>query len=285
MLSESELKSTLSEFKQNSDTVPPDEELSVLLDAMLYHIGSPDGVLRDELIYSTFGQWIRPGHLSTSHLQKLWSTAVDDRHLVCGLGEVSTDSVLTRSFSVLLIGLLVELHRRSPFLTTQQVFYTKQRVLEYACGERDRRGYLDDRGWAHSAAHTADVIDELAQCSELGPSDLMEMLDVIQQMAAEAGIVYIYDEDERLSVPVVAILRRNLLGKVEWEGWIGRFPDHVFEGMTGMADYQRRINTKRFLRCVYFRIRKHVTPQQIPPELSEAVLNCLERTIHQITRF
>lgn len=114
------LKETLLTIRANSFLAPPHAfELAL---EMVTHIGSPDPQLRDELIYSTFSHWIEEGVLSPEQLQELLAIALDDQHLFYRIGESGTDSVFTRSFSVLLLPLILILHRNILFSPKKRSF-------------------------------------------------------------------------------------------------------------------------------------------------------------------
>ncbi len=118
MQNEIELKEKLQGLAQNKFRLSENDDLSELIPQMLYHIGSIDDYLRDELIYSAFGTWIlRYNAIDFQQLRKILPIALDEQHMFCKLGEQDTDSVFTRSFSVLLLPLLLITHRAHPFLS------------------------------------------------------------------------------------------------------------------------------------------------------------------------
>jgi hypothetical protein len=48
--------------------------------------------------------------------------------------------------------------------------------------EKEHRGFVSEKSWAHFIAHAADPLDDLAQCSELDESDLAEILEAIRNV-------------------------------------------------------------------------------------------------------
>ncbi len=134
---------------------------------MAAHIGSPDPELRDDLIYDIFAHWIEADLLDAGQLKQLLDVSLDGSHLFYRIGESGTDSVFTRTFSALVIALIVDAHRRHAFLTSGELHRVKDEIEDYLCRERDVRGYVDGKGWAHAVAHAADMLAELAQCPEL----------------------------------------------------------------------------------------------------------------------
>ncbi len=82
---------------------------------MLEFIGDEDPELRDLLIYTAFSKWIcTHNYFSNDELATLLKLALDDNRLFLSLGNVEDCTVLTRSFSTLLIALLLNKHIAIP---------------------------------------------------------------------------------------------------------------------------------------------------------------------------
>lgn len=251
---ETTLKERLLNISQNDYRVLDGSDPFSLALEMMDQIGSVDSELRDDLIYSIFNQWIYKDKLFTgdqlSHL--LW-TALDQNHIGYRLGEENTDSVFTRSFSVLLLPLLLIRHRENPYLNDKDIHLIKIQLLKYLKEERDVRGYVEGKGWAHSAAHTGDALDDLAQSKEMGAEDLLEILYAIGDKMNYEPTQYIFEEDERMATAVVSILERQLLTDDKIIHWINDFVKAGKEKKPLSNNFGPR-NIKQFLRSVYFRI-------------------------------
>lgn len=170
MLTESELKAQLSAIAATEYRASIGVDAGSLTLDMLTHLGSIDAELRDRLIYTTFVKWARAGLYAPDRYRALLNSLLDDRHLFHGLGERDTDTVFMRSFSALLCVWSVYHHRQQPYLAREEVLAAFDRVLDYFSREVDLRGYVEGKGWAHAVAHTADLLDEFAQCEEIDQS-------------------------------------------------------------------------------------------------------------------
>lgn len=104
---------------------------------MMKHIGSPDPVLRDELIYVTLATWIGQGVFSEEQLRDVLQLSLDDKHLFYGIGEQGTDSVFTRTFSVLLLPPILSVDRERPFLNKEDIAGIHHRLTTYLECEKD----------------------------------------------------------------------------------------------------------------------------------------------------
>lgn len=256
MLTELQLKEALQLLAQTEFHLPEQNDGSALIPAMLQHIGSPDAVLRDDLIYSAFATWIYTDNsLSPDQLRRILQTALDEQHLFYKIGEENTDSIFRRSFSALLLPLVLIRHRAQPYLTLAEVDQTQQHLLRYLREEKDHRGFVPGKGWAHGFAHSADGLDELAQCAELDAPDLREILQAIRSVICVAEEVYSCGEEERLATAVVAVARRRVLGEAEFSDWLEGF----VEATLAIEEYPQKLvllsNVKNFLQSLHFRLR------------------------------
>lgn len=230
----------------------------VLTASMMNAIGTVDGELRDALIYTTFAHLITEDRLNPESLKKLLAESLDESHLFHGLGESGTDSVFARAFSVLVVALILYADRRRSFLSGTEMVHVKESLIDYLKGEQDRRGYVEGKGWAHAIAHTADVFDEMAKHPLLESNGLYELLETIQNKLLWGEGVDTHNEDERLALPVFAIMERRLVKDERIFRWIEDFQHLLVKAKETSTDTQSmnmRLNVRNFLRSLFFRLR------------------------------
>ncbi len=265
------LKERLGQIAKDEFRVDSDAERWTLALTMTLFIGSPDSELRDGLIYPAFYTWILKHELFTAvQLHQLLDLAIDENHLFYRLGEKGTDAVFTRSFSALLLPLLLIAHRKRPFLTQLEIVNLKETVIRYLELEQDVRGYVGEKGWAHAVAHAADALDDLALCQELGADDLRDILAAIQQKIGTDNYVFVHEEDERMGTAVTSLLSRQALDETEINDWIRSFIPFVAEVEAGPTS-SRYLNVKNFLRSLYFRLYGQEEYEAICPVIFEVV--------------
>jgi hypothetical protein len=250
-LTEQELKAQLQAIAQDDYRLPAGLDHFELALEMLRQIGSLDPELRDDLIYRTLLKWTVNGLFSHEQLSALLAIALDNDHLLHRLGEQNTDSVFTRAFSSLTVVLPLYAHRRDPFLSSAQVQATLAKVLLYLSQEKDLRGYVEGKGWAHATAHAADVLDELAQCDEVDRLGLVEILAAIRARMSVPDSVFIHEEDERMAYAALSLIQRGTLSDAEIKAWISSFAPIEKTGDVA-RDRHRLVNVKNFLRSLYF---------------------------------
>ncbi|WP_102275388.1 DUF2785 domain-containing protein [Cytobacillus massiliigabonensis] len=229
------------------------ESLQDFVTLMLEYIGDPDPQLRDNLIYSTFYKWLIDSNKFTNEeMQNLLSILIDEQHLLYHIGNAGDLTVLKRSFSVLPIALILHRHLKNPFLTVTEYQSVKNALLRYYKKEKDLRGYLSVEGWAHSAAHGADALEELIQCPESDISLQLEVLDAIKGMLHNGIYIFCDEEDERMATIVDTMIVKKLIPYKEITDWL--------IGLADCAEWKRTrdqrialINSKNFIRSLYFR--------------------------------
>ncbi|NGZ75629.1 DUF2785 domain-containing protein [Saccharibacillus alkalitolerans] len=251
------LQAALREIRR-SGRLPEPERLGELAAAMLEHIGDPDPELRDELIYGSFSDWIGAGVFKAEQLRSLMNTALDERHVGYGIGENGTDTVFVRSFSMLLLPLILSADREQAFLTEKEWRIMFRTVLRALDEERDLRGYESQggRGWAHAAAHAADALEDLGRSKLAGPSERLEMLEAVRRRLLTADRVFVHDEDDRLAAAAETVLTCGNVEEQDFADWLERFGEAPGPEAKPFAG-EGRVNARLFLQRLHVRLLEH----------------------------
>ncbi|MFZ5354027.1 MAG: DUF2785 domain-containing protein [Bacillota bacterium] len=246
------LENLLRNIKENDYIVPQGINPHVLSLEMMKYIGDIDSELRDNLILSTLFAWINKDILAAAEVNELLLLAIDENHLTKGLGDID-DSVFSRTFSVEVVASAVYRHRREKFISDSNLEKAFSSTIKFYNEDKDVRGYVEGKGWAHGAAHGADALDEFARCEEIGYQGLKMILDAIYKKVNIGYYGYIHFEDERMITAVKGIIEREIIPVEEIEDWIrsfgkiekiGRYPDDL------VIDF----NVNVFLKSLYFRL-------------------------------
>lgn len=251
------LKKLLRNIRENDYVVPEGINPFDLSLEMMKYIGDTDSELRDLLIYSILFHWMtgdKGDVLTLEEDHQLLKIAIDDNHLFYGLGNTG-DSVFTRTFSVLIIAVAIYKHRTNSYLSKEEVDNILDKVLKFYDEDKDVRGYIEGKEWAHGAAHGADALDELARCKEIGYEGLKRILDSIYRKTNINYYSYIHQEDERMVTATLAAFERKLISDEEIIEWIRSFKDVKYQNKYP-EDMTLRVNGKNFLRSLYFRLAK-----------------------------
>lgn len=255
-------------------SVPQDESVRALTSELLTYLGSPDPELRDEFTLPILGFWMHRGLYSPEELR----TMIDrlTKNLRKGLGESESDSAFLRSFSALFLAEMVNYENKNPFLTEAEVQDLLNKALIYLNAEHDMRGYEPVKGWVHPTAHTADLLMVLACNQHIGKAELERILENIaaKLIHSDTGI-YLYNEDERLVMAVMAALRRDLLDLEFLKKWLDTLvhPDGTSWQQAHRTEQGQRAfyNVKTFMRSFYILLDKVENPPAIKTELSRTL--------------
>lgn len=247
---ESELKKELLEI-ENNDFAPGNKDVFKTAMDMMRHIGSTDSDLR-ELIYDVFNKWIIKGIFTPSLMREILNKSLDGEHLFYKIGEKDTDSVFTRTFSVLIVPLALYMDQKQAYLTEDEIVNVKNKVISYLKLEEDLRGYVEGKGWAHSTAHGADALDDIAKSIFTGHDDLIEIIAAIKEKMCIEDYTYINEENERMAAAVLSVFERGLLKNEEIAYWINSFGSIKTQGYN--RSMHLAVNTKNFLKSMYFKI-------------------------------
>lgn len=270
-----ELKDLLIRITDDKFMIPEHIRPYDLAIICLDHIGDTDMELRDDLILTNLSNWIMKKRLSDQEVKNLLEVLLDTEHLLKGLGETN-DTVFVRTFSVLVVATIIYRHRNDKFLSSEELLHAFHKVIQFYNEDHDIRGYIEEKGWAHGAAHGADALDEFVRCNEIGREDLLIIIDAIYKKVNISNYGYVHFEEERMITAVKAVLRRSMLSASEVEAWIRSFCNFEKTGSYQM-DMVKEVNINAFLKSLYFRLI------DIPEYQRYAAI--VKESLHQISRF
>ncbi|EEL49993.1 hypothetical protein bcere0022_26190 [Bacillus cereus Rock3-44] len=251
------LQQQLDFIQQNNYTQIQNIDLNELSSHMIEHIGTTDSYVRDQLIYKCFAHLIQNEFLSHDNLEILLTTCLSDDYLYQEISSPNTDGVFTRSYTTLLIGLIIRFDNSHSFLSQETVQKVKEKLLTYMNLETDYRGYIQDKGWAHSVAHAADAFNELVHSSHISCSCYEEIAHCLLNKVFTYFSVYHNNEDERIVTPLLSMLYYDfskdqlfsmIYKKIERLAQLKiKLPCHEY--------FMLCANIKTFLRTLFFRTK------------------------------
>jgi hypothetical protein len=248
--------------------VPTDRPLDELTAELTRMLGSPDPVERDRTAYPALGTWIDRG-VYDELLPGLGDGMAAG--LAVGLGEQGTDTVFRRAFSVLVLATVIERDTKELLLPAEQVLRWGDKIVGWYLRERDLRGYVEGKGWAHAIAHGADAIAALAGSRHFGVPELTVLLDVIADRLAISETALLSGEPDRMAHAVMEVLCRDLVPLNVVEPWVRRLARMAsLDGVRGEGDpYAASNNAQQTLRALYLQLALAPRP---PAERADLIL-------------
>jgi len=203
--------------------VPSGEPAFALAQELSSLLASPDPELRDDLAYSILAHWIaRPNILQPE--QMLVLTGEWRGNLRHGIGEANNNSVLQRSFSALCLVSIAERDAKESFLGADRFHQLVSDAVAYLQAERDLRGWDAKLGWIHANAHTADLLQALANNRLLNRDEGTAILAALAARLSSAPTVYTQGEQDRIAQAVLAVIRRPDF-EADFEKWLATLED------------------------------------------------------------
>jgi hypothetical protein len=257
--------------------VPTDRPLADLTAELTTMLGSTDPVERDEFAYPILATWISEG-VYDDLLAGLGDGMTAG--LTQGLGQSGTDSVFRRSFSVLVLAECVERDNAELLLPPAKILDWGDRVTGWLVRERDVRGFVPDRGWAHAIAHGADALRVLAASPHFGLNELTVLLDVIaDRVLMESATPLTSGEPDRLAVATMAVLRRRLVPLRIIEPWLARISAAATTAMVPNRDpYLVTASPEAFLRALHIQVAFAPEPIDVRADLLLELVSALRTT-------
>jgi len=267
-------KAFLKSIIENRFVVSHHEQVAQLTPYLRSNLGAVEWELRDYsymILSSWIWGWYDCTYYSVEELRQLANCA--KQNIKIGLGDLESDGVFLRTYSILLLNDLTDFHRQHPYLEEAEIRERMEIYLTYLEKEQDLRGYVSsEKGWAHGIAHVADSLGILSQNPYLNDSDLMRLLNAIATKLREPmASVYIHSEEERLARAAVKICQQNPITFEQISSWLsiliephrrlpsGRFVWDDFEKHPWRKiltePYDRLCayrNVQNFLRAFYF---------------------------------
>ena len=257
--------------------VPADRPLDDLTAELTRMLGSNDPVVRDGTAYPALATWTSRG-VYDDLLSGLGDGMAAG--LTVGLGEQETDTVFRRSFSVLVLGECIARDNRAALVSPGKVLEWGDRVSTWYLRERDLRGFVPGKGWAHTVAHGADAIGTLAESPHIAKAELTVLLDVIaDRLTLPVDGPFAHGEPDRMAAATMNVLRRNIVPLSVLEPWVARLASAATaRAPRGSDPFLQRANSEAFLRALYLHLSLAPRPPTCRPDLLLVLVDALRKT-------
>lgn len=265
-------------ISNNDYKIPEGYNLENLTEILFSYLGSTDPELRDDIAYMVYANWLKQELYPRESIRSQVDTLLTN--LENGIGDTESDSVFLRAFSVLLLAEIVHHDNKKQLLERNEIKTILEKGIWYLGAEKDPRGHIPIKGWAHALAHTADLMLVLARNGNIDQADLWSILATISnKIVHSTNHVYIHGEDERLANAVLEIFKRDLVSLNLLDAWTTSLVEPNGKDWKGVYVEEERNrayqNTRNLLRSIYLAIVSR--QEEIPDgeQIARLVLNAL----------
>jgi hypothetical protein len=259
--------------------VPSDRPLDDLTAELTTMLGSTRPEVRDGTAYPALATWIDNG-VYDDLLVGLGDGMVAG--LSVGLGESGTDTVFRRSFSALIVAECLERDNTQHLLPGGKVMEWGDRLATWFLTERDTRGFVPGKGWAHAVAHGADALGALGESPHLAGAEHAVLLDILAERLVQQpeDEPLASGEPDRIAAAAMVILRRNTLGVDALEPWVHRIgaAGNPFVGPVDFDPFAPTAAPQAFLRALFVQLSLAPEPPTVRPDLLLVVIEALRMT-------
>lgn len=261
--------------------VPSDRPLDDLTAELTRMLGSTDPAERDGTAYPTLATWVGRG-VYDDLLAGLGDGMAAGLCVGLGAGPDSptADDVFRRSFSALVLAECLQRDNDRGLLPPGKVLEWGDRLATWLLRERDLRGYVPGKGWAHAVAHGADAIGALAGSPHLGAPELTVLLDVLaDRLLASPGTLLLAGEPDRIAAATMAVLRRDVVPLTVLEPWVARVAAAAAHAPHGDRDpFLSTADPEAFLRALHLQLALSPRPPATRSDLLLVVVDALRRS-------
>ncbi|MCW2755362.1 MAG: hypothetical protein JWQ32_2773 [Marmoricola sp.] len=257
--------------------VPPDRSLVEMTEELTRMLGDPDPDVRDGIAFPTMATWIDEG-VYDDLLVGLGDGMCHG--LEVGLGNQGDDTVFRRSFSALILTECIDRTTRAGLGGPDVVLRWGDLLMAWLVRERDLRGFVPGKGWAHAVAHGADGLGALARSPYLGRLELTVVLDMVaDRLLAPTDEFFVCGEDDRLAFATMHVLRRDILALDVLEPWVARVAAGATpRGTAAQNPFHVAGNVQAYLRSLHLQLALGTQHPSVRTDLLLVLMSHLRAT-------
>lgn len=252
---------------------------------MLEHIGDPNPVVRDDIICSLFYTVFDEHRISISQARMIFNYIYDNHLLFLNIEKHQNQDVFTRTFSVLVLALLLDsdcrLENGISILNSDQRQSIFHDAMRYLNEEKDHRGYISGYGWAHGIAHDSDLLVEVVKHPNFKNSDVDKILGSIDNLIFSLEYPFTANEESRLSnIIAIGLVDSKRLNESQINLWIRNLLIQISSMDHQMYAYSVRFETfTRFLESLYFKLNFKESAPSVQKSIKEILSDQFKKLI------
>jgi len=264
---------TLQQIKDKKVKTVPQE----VIDQMIANIGSTNPILRDKMIYSAFWTLVNEEVLTKLQYEYVLNELLKKQLLTLDIEKPMSDAVFTRSFTSLFYAVILWSDGKKQVVAENLIRRVIDTSHEYMEKEQDLRGHDEMKGWAHAAAHGADLLNAIAMHPLATEDDAKKILQHIARFVSIAE-GYRDDEEERLARAFVTVAKNHLTEdtimawSLELEQTLNERKDNTPDEL---QPYYAQLAYKNFLKSSYFLLERLNESKDLKDSIQKIILRMM----------
>ena len=183
--------------KQTSDPSVTDDEIAFLV----AHLASTNPAVRDKGVFFLFNDLFQAEAFTNEQVKALFKRLQAPDILFSHIFEPENDAIFLRSFAVMILsGMIYADQNRYHVLSKNDYLSTVQNIGTYILLEKDGRGYVPNKGWAHAFTHIGNMLEELSQVPVLPRSEKVFLMAAVVEAWRRVETPLIFGEEHRLAL-------------------------------------------------------------------------------------
>lgn len=194
------------------------------------YLGNRDPRIRDYGAYFAIASVVKNHILTREQLLWLKNYLLQNEIVFFHILEPTNDGVFTRSFAWLVLALIA--HQDLGYyhvLSSDDYEQIMYQVVTYLILERDGRGYIKDKGWAHMYTHVASLFEGFAQ-TDLNRSAKLFIFNALFFNYLQTTDQIGYGDDKMVASSFVFLMKRDAL-----------YTDYIVEVLRYWNDFYKKI--------------------------------------------
>lgn len=232
------------------------------------NIGNLDSYLRDNLIYTLFSRGFGEDAFNLQQKKNIVTNFLEKKSLFKNIDKSTNDFVFLRSFNALLGSEILDYDNQSEFLTPKEREVIFDWSIKYMETEKDFRGFVPNKGWAHSIAHGSEFLGSTLRHNKFSKAKITAALNVISRILNEIEVPFRDEEESRLAYIFFLGVKANNIPEKKLTSFIVSFDNNIWKNYNSnkLKDYYRINTWLRILHHWYFFFSKYSYTQQIVKE-------------------
>ena len=241
------------------------------IDYMLQNIGNLDPHLRDDVVYTLFARGFFENSFTSKQKAKIFTNFINSKNLFKGIDQPENDLIFLRTFSALLGSLILDDDKKHSILNATERKTLFNWSISYFKEEKDFRGYVKDKGWAHSVAHGSDFLGSTLSHPDFTTNNTADIFAIIETVFQNMQGPFIDDEEQRLAFAFFEGVHFGKIPTTEFNSFINCYNEKIYQQLAenDRISWYRLSSWLKLLQNWYFYFSNQSVKDNLLKKISE----------------